>query len=284
MTGFGSSEATIEGVVIKTEIKTLNSKFFDLNIKLPRELASKEPEIRLLLQNGLKRGKANVLIEITSDQVQPTEINEELLKAYFDRYKKIGNSLGTQTQDLFKLALHSPDVMVANQEEFNIDWQEVSKAIQEAITTCEDFRLQEGEKLKTNLTGYIQNIDQSLTQIGGLDEKRVAGIRERIGKNLDEIRERVQVDENRFEQELIYYVEKLDITEEKVRLKNHLDYFLEVLDSKTSEGKKLGFISQEIGREINTLGSKANDSEIQQLVVQMKDELEKIKEQLLNIL
>lgn len=284
MTGFGQSEGVINGLTLKAEIKSLNSKFLDTNIKISRELNHLENEVRSLLQQELKRGKVNLQLEISGQENEPARINEELLKAYFKKYLSLSNELGAEYDNLFKLALHSPDVISTEEKSADVSWDEVRRILIEAIHGCQGFRKQEGASLQTKLTEYIQNIRVSLGRIEPLDKQRIENIRTRIGKNLDELRERVQVDENRFEQELIYFVEKLDITEEKVRLDKHLSYFDEVINSKSSEGKKLGFISQEIGREINTIGSKANDSDIQQLVVEMKDELEKIKEQLLNIL
>lgn len=284
MTGFGQAEGTINGLSVKAEIKSLNSKFLDTNIKMSRELNHLENEVRSLLQQELKRGKVNLQLEVSGQENEPAQINEELLKAYFKKYMSLCNELGSEHDDLFKLALHSPDVISTEGKSVDISWEELRSVLTEAIKGCQDFRTQEGASLQAKLTEYIQSIRESLGRIETLDKKRIENIRTRIGKNLDDLREKVQVDENRFEQELIYYIEKLDITEEKVRLDKHLSYFDEVINSKNSEGKKLGFISQEIGREINTIGSKANDSDIQQVVVEMKDELEKIKEQLLNIL
>ncbi len=286
MTGFGQAEAEINGVLVKVELKSLNSKFLDIGCKLPKELSSRETEMRSLFQQMLKRGKINGLVEVvqTENETKPVTINEALLKAYHEKYKRLAADLGEETKDIFKLALHSPEVISQDDEELRLEWEDVQDVFVKACEKCNAFRLEEGKSLEIKFREYISTIAKNLAAIAELDKPRIENIKRRIDKNLDEIREKVQVDENRFEQELIYYIEKLDITEEKVRLGRHLDYFLEVMNSKESEGKKLGFISQEIGREINTIGSKANDPDMQQLVVEMKDELEKIKEQLLNIL
>lgn len=286
MTGFGQAVCEQNGMTLKVEIKSLNSKFLDLSLKMPKELSDKETEIRNTVQRLLQRGKVNALIELTQDQQvqKAVEINEELLKIYYSKYKRIAAELNDQPHDLFRLALHSPDVIGQQDSSAEIEWAFIEETVTKACLACLDFRDKEGASLAVKLVGYIDAIGSRLSKVQQLDGQRIENIKARINKNLDDIRARVQVDENRFEQELIYYIEKLDITEEKVRLQRHLDYFKEVMKMEESQGKKLGFISQEIGREINTLGSKANDADIQQLVVEMKDELEKIKEQLLNIL
>jgi len=286
MTGFGQAVCEQNGLTLKVEIKSLNSKFLDLSLKMPKELSDKETEIRNTVQRLLQRGKVNALIELTQPELgqKSVEINEELLKVYYAKYKRIAAELHDQPHDLFRLALHSPEVIGQQDSSAAIEWPFIEETLTKACTACLDFRDKEGASLATKLVAYIDAIGSRLVQVQQLDGQRIENIKTRISKNLDDIRARVQVDENRFEQELIYYIEKLDITEEKVRLQRHLDYFKEVMKMEESQGKKLGFISQEIGREINTLGSKANDADIQQLVVEMKDELEKIKEQLLNIL
>jgi uncharacterized protein (TIGR00255 family) len=286
MTGFGQATIEHEGLTLKVEIKSLNSKFLDLFLKTPREISDKETEIRNYVQRILLRGKVNLQIELISNEQgnKAQNIDDVVFKTYYSRYKQLAQELGDPTTELFRLALHSPDVISSQEEGPKIEWAILEKVIHQACVACQDFRTKEGQSLAKKLMGYIQIIDDRLEKVKKLDPQRMENIRSRIGKNIDDIRSRVQVDENRFEQELIYYIEKLDITEEKVRLKRHLDYFIEVMNKEDTQGKKLGFISQEIGREINTLGSKANDADIQQLVVEMKDELEKIKEQLLNIL
>ena len=286
MTGFGSAEAVISDFHFKIEIKTLNSKFFDVNLKLPRELADKELEIKNHLSQQLKRGKANVIIELTSTNADSpsVHINEELFNSYFRKYREMAQRNEANEKDLFRLALHSPDVISTNDIDEILSWKDLRPVIDEAINRCNESRSSEGNALAEKLSSYINEIRIGLDKVEQEDPKRKQVIMDRLGNSLDEIKDKVQVDPNRFEQELIYYFEKLDITEEKVRLGRHLDYFLEVMKEGESQGKKLGFISQEIGREINTIGSKANDAVIQRAVVQMKDELEKIKEQSMNIL
>ena len=218
-------------------------------------------------------------------EMQDVAVNEDLFKAYYNRFKTLSNSVNESNDDLVKLAIQAPDVI--QQKELDAEklpWEDIKHSVEKAIHMCVDFRKKEGEALAQKLNEYVTNIHSGLKHIEANDGNRSENIRSRIQKNLDEIRDRVQVDENRFEQELIFYLERLDISEEKVRLKQHLDYFKEVITKEPDAGKKLGFISQEIGREINTIGSKANDAEIQRTVVTMKDELEKIKEQNLNLL
>lgn len=287
MTGFGQAENDSNGLHVKVEVKTLNSKFLDLNLKFPREISNKETEIRACISRILKRGKISTQIEFSfsDDEAQPVRINEKLLANYFKTYQRIARKLNDSPSDLFRLALHSPEV-ISQKESDNgqIDWGMVQKTLIDACNNCHIFRSEEGAALEIKLKIYVESISEKLGKIQLQDGKRLENIRTRLDKNLDEIRAKTQVDSNRFEQELIYYIEKFDITEEKVRLQRHLDYFIEVMAMSESQGKKLGFISQEIGREINTIGSKANDADIQQLVVEMKDELEKAKEQLLNII
>lgn len=286
MTGFGSAEADAGRYHIKVEIKTLNSKFLDYNLKLPRELNEREIEVKALIGQYLKRGKVNVTIELQPlNPDSPTvSINDTLFRSYYLQYEKLARDVNADTKDLFRLALHSPDVIAADEQGDKVDWAAVKNTLEEALEKCNNHRQEEGKMLQEELERYINGIRTGLTEVTEWDPQRIKQIRERISSNIDEIKDRVQVDQNRFEQELIYYIEKLDITEEKVRLGRHLDYFMEIINQDESQGKKLGFISQEIGREINTIGAKANDAVIQRAVVQMKDELEKIKEQTLNIL
>lgn len=286
MTGFGLAESETPLYRIRVEIKALNSKFLDFNFRIPRELNDREPEIKTLLGNYLKRGKVNFSIELEQKEIlEPkVKINEVLFKSYFQKYKQLATEVGGDSSELFKLALQSPDVVTADSHDQDLGWESIQNTILEAIEKCNQFRLHEGEILQQKLTEYVVAIQQGLKTVSEHDHNRLQSIKDRLNISIDEIRERVQVDQNRFEQELIYYLEKLDITEEKVRLAKHLDYFLEVMTHADSQGKKLGFISQEIGREINTIGAKANDAVVQRAVVSMKDELEKIKEQSMNIL
>ncbi|MFT6866718.1 MAG: hypothetical protein ACJA08_001553 [Cyclobacteriaceae bacterium] len=286
MTGFGAAEASTQSHQVKVEIRSLNSKFQDINLRLPRELSEKEVEIRNLIAKYLNRGKINFSIDLVPlDLQQPTvKINELLFKSYYDKFLELANGVGAKEADVFKLALQAPDVITNNEKNEIADWEGILKVIEDALTKCNDFRQQEGEALQAKLESYVMIIKEALVEVMAQDDERLAQIKSRIKNSLEEIKNKVQVDQNRFEQELIYYIEKIDITEEKVRLAGHLDYFLEVMKDKESQGKKLGFISQEIGREINTIGAKANDAVIQRAVVRMKDELEKIKEQSMNIL
>lgn len=286
MTGFGSAEAESKTYRVKVEIKTLNSKFLDMAQKIPRELADKELEIKNLVTQQLTRGKVSLVIELLPIHLQePTvHVNQELFKSYYKQYKELADEMGASDKDLFKLALHSPEVIVPDDQAQTVDWELVKGALIAALAKCNAFRAAEGKSLQEKLASYVDNIAEGLSAVAKHDPERIQQIRNRISNSLDEIKEKTQIDRNRFEQELIYYVEKIDITEEKVRLGRHLDYFHEVMNDGESQGKKLGFISQEIGREINTIGSKANDAVIQRAVVQMKDELEKIKEQCMNVI
>lgn len=287
MTGYGSDERTYQQFQIKTEIKSLNSKFLDLTPRYGKEFSTKEIEIRNLVSDKLKRGKIMLSVELMIAEAEESnvQVDDGLFKAYFKKFRSLALEVGHEDDGLFEMALQAPDVV--KQQELSpeqIPWDEVFKSITSAADQCSKFRSEEGSALEKKLMDYASNIAKGLKDIEATDGSRTENIRSRLQKNLDEIREKVQVDENRFEQELIYYLEKLDITEEKVRLNQHLNYFLEVLEKEGQAGKKLGFIAQEIGREINTIGSKANDADVQRTVVVMKDELEKIKEQVLNIL
>lgn len=287
MTGFGASEYSTELYSLKVEIKTLNSKFFDPGLKIPKEFAAWELDIKSALEKALKRGKANIVIEFVSKsaEVAPVKINDALFKMYYRTYDKLAHEVGANADELFKLALHSPNVVIPRDDMSDvIDLDTVLRVVNDAANSCGDFRIKEGERLQDALQSSIDAIKLHLETIKELDPKRIEGIRSRIQKSINDIKETVKVDANRFEQEIIYYIEKFDITEEKVRLASHLHYFEEVMNGDESNGKKLGFISQEIGREINTIGSKANDAEIQRSVVNMKEALEMIKEQVLNVI
>ena len=288
MTGFGRSESLSETLNVIVEIKTLNSKHLDFLIKIPKVFSEKEIEIRNILEKQLERGKIILSIDFQNkDLINPPQaINEPLLKAYYRKLQQISVDLEDQKADLFRLAMYLPEV-ISPEVSNGIDpekWAIVLNNIREAIRLCDDFRIQEGQTLLVELKKYILEIGSHLQKIDELDPERINQVRSRIHKNLMDLITDQEYDPNRFEQELIYYLEKMDISEEKVRLKSHLDYFLSELEASESNGKKLNFIAQEIGREINTIGSKANHVEITRQVVLMKDNLEKIKEQLLNIL
>lgn len=287
MTGFGRAESFTEDLNIVVEVKSLNSKFFDTIIKMPKAFSEKEIEVRNILEKSLVRGKISVAIDYQNKTTgsQPQVINKSLLTKYYNELNSLATKLSDDKADIFRLALYLPDVIspeISNDEIAN--WEIIKSVMIEAIDYCNVFRTQEGKNLSKELTTYIEEIDKSLGEIDKMDPERIIQIRDRIKSNLAELIPENNYDENRFEQELIYYLEKLDISEEKVRLKGHLDYFLDEMNSPESNGKKLNFISQEIGREINTIGSKANYAPITRSVVLMKDSLEKVKEQLLNIL
>jgi uncharacterized protein (TIGR00255 family) len=286
MTGFGKAVCEWKGKKITVEIKSLNSKQCDLNLRLPSLYKSKEHELRTLLAKEIERGRIdlNVFSENLFDDRQ-IKINHDLAKHYHQELKEVAASIGVEEPDYLLHIMKMPDVISTEKYDLTDDeWEVIFIGIKEAISSFHDFRTEEGRVLKTELLKRIKIIFDHLENISVCDPKRIENIKNRIRKNLKEFIENESFDVNRFEQELIYYLEKIDITEEKVRLKAHLDYFLVTIATGNSEGRKLGFIAQEIGREINTIGSKANDAEMQHLVVQMKDELEKIKEQLLNVL
>ena len=283
MTGYGKAELHTDEKNILVEIRSLNSKNIDLKTRIPSVYREKEAEIRKLIGNKLKRGKIDFNLNI-EDLVEQTKnkINTNVLNSYVQQLK-IVNPDADETQ-LLVAALRLPDVLQYEKEDLNeAEWQQIKTLINEAIDKMIVYRKDEGEALEKDLRGNLTNIQKYLDKIAQIDGGRVVQIKERLHDALSKLK--IDVDENRFEQELIYYLEKLDINEEKVRLNNHLQYFTQEFDSNSvAKGKKLAFISQEMGREINTIGSKSNHSEMQQLVVKMKDELEKIKEQMLNIL
>ncbi len=289
MTGFGNAGFENEQLVIQVEVRSLNSKFLDLSIRSPRQFSDRELEIRNLVQSVLERGKVGISIEFLSKGTTdlPVSINEPLFKKFYDTYRSLAEGVKDSPGDLFKLALQSPNVITqvsseeSNKEE---DWQQVKKVLMEALAKCDSFRKDEGNSLLEKLQENINAISEGLAQVRAGEAKRKERIKQKIKNHFSEWLDENSFDANRFEQELIYYFEKLDITEEVVRLDTHLNYFLKSLKEEQNQGKKLGFISQEIGREINTIGSKANDAEMQKHVIHMKDELEKIKEQSMNVL
>jgi uncharacterized protein (TIGR00255 family) len=287
MTGFGQVSSDDGQFQTHVEVKSLNSKFLDLNLRLPKAFAEKEIEVRNQISEALERGKVSVVIEferVQSGQVSQT-YNTELFTAYYNELKKLADKVYAPHDNLFQLALASPDVIKSDLDEELTEetWKTVKHQLSEALKQCNKFRGDEGKVLEDMLKNCCSSIEQSLEQVKLLDPKRVERIRERLKGNVTSFFGEEGFDPNRLEQEIIFYVEKLDINEEKVRLKSHIDYFLKALKEPQSNGKKLGFIAQEIGREINTIGSKSNDAEMQKHVVVMKEELEKIKEQLNNI-
>ncbi len=283
MTGYGKTEIPYQNKNIIVELRALNSKNLDLKTRLPNAYREKELEIRKMLSNQLKRGKVDFNLNIEDLEERPKNtINETILQAYLSQLKAIKPD--ADETDLLVATLRLPDVLQAQKEQFDeAEWQVVSQAINQAAGKLMQYRKDEGAALEKDLLLRLQNIREGLQRIKALDGNRLLRVKERLQEALGQLKQ--DVDKNRFEQELIYYLEKFDINEEKVRLANHLAYFEQELKKpELMKGKKLGFISQEIGREINTIGSKANDSDIQQEVVQMKDALEKIKEQVLNVL
>lgn len=284
MTGFGKASAEFKNRIIQVEVKSLNSKNCDINLKSASRYKAEDLKIRSLIKEVLDRGKIEMYIKVESiDNEQSVMINQDLANKYYSSLKSMADQLGADTSDLFKMAIGMPEVISREKEDMEEEEIEVLfTVIKEAMADMMTFRLQEGEKLDKEIGGRVGNIVNLLEDVKDIDEDRVEGVRERIKSHLAKADD-IKVDENRFEQELIFYIEKLDITEEKVRLRAHCDYFHETMKTKFS-GKKLGFISQEIGREINTLGSKSYHAGMQRIVVQMKDELEKIKEQVLNVL
>ena len=286
MTGFGAARLENDRISVNAEIKTLNSKYLDAIVRLPNIFSSKEIEVKNLLSKHLQRGKAVLVLNYSSKlAVSQVQVNKDVVKNYYTALKETADELNAPGQDIFRLVMQMPEAYsnTSDEETLEVIWKDVEETIMKAVANCNNFRLQEGEALSKQLEGYIQEIASLLEKVKARDPERIAHIKAKLHKQVEDFVNSDNFDANRFEQELIYYIEKLDINEEKVRLKNHLDYFIETLNSPNSNGKKLGFISQEIGREINTIGSKANDAEIQKLVVNMKEELEKIKEQVLNI-
>lgn len=288
MTGYGIANFDNEAIAISVEVKTLNSKFLDLSIRSPRQFADKEIEIRNLITEKLERGKVNVSIDYhtkTSNEL-PVAINEDLFVSFFEKYSFLASKVGAEGQDIFKLALQSPNVTSSNVEagKAQEDWETIKGVLLEAVDNCDQFRQDEGNTLYHRFEENIKVLEEGLAQVKLEEPRRREKMLGKIKGNFSEWLEENSFDHNRFEQELIYYFEKVDITEEIVRLGTHIDYFKVNLSTGKGQGKKLGFISQELGREINTIGSKANDAVIQRHVIMMKDELEKIKEQALNIL
>lgn len=288
MTGFGQVTVDDGKLKISVEVKSLNSKFLDLGLRLPKTFSDKELELRNLVSEKLERGKVTLTVEVeryNEAEVKQT-YNEALFTAYYSALKKLADKVVAPYDRLFELALNSPDVIQnkLGDEEREAEWVAIKKAIIDALAQCDGFRKDEGKVLEQKLKEYCESIGASLIHVNSLDAGRVDKVRQKLKDNAVSFFGEQGYDVNRLEQEIIYYIEKLDIHEERVRLQTHLDYFLQALKEPQSNGKKLGFIAQEIGREINTIGSKANDAAMQKHVVAMKEELEKIKEQLGNVL
>ena len=285
MTGFGRATASFEEKDISVEVRSLNSKFTDIRIKIPQNYRDKESDLRKILGDNIKRGKIELNLDITSpDGDESFALNGTLLKKYYRELSTIAEELNMPKSDLLPAILRLADVVAPSGKEFKEEeWNAILQVLHQALDNFTNFRKTEGKVLETDLKLRINNIQKYLTAIPPFEEERVVKLRAKLLKNLEENFSKDRVDQNRYEQEVIYYLEKIDITEEKVRLGQHCKYFLEQLEEKaTSKGRKLSFISQEIGREINTLGAKAYSSDIQKLVVKMKDDLEKVKEQIAN--
>jgi len=282
MTGYGKSVLQLPTKKITIELKSLNSKSLDMNVRMPSYYKEKELPLRKLVAKSIIRGKVDVslFVEVTGEETS-TKINQAVVKEYMKQLQGIVPD--TSAAKCLEMAMRLPDTARAEREEIDeSEWETIEANIKDAIANIVAYRNDEGKVLEVEFLQRNENIRTLLEEVIAVDPERIAGVKERLQKGIADLKEKV--DENRFEQELVYYIEKYDITEEKVRLSNHLDYFIASINSEDSNGKKLGFIAQEMGREINTIGSKSNYAPMQKLVVQMKDELEKIKEQLLNVL
>lgn len=286
MTGYGKAQLTLNGTTLKAEIRSLNSKFLDINLRLPFSLKDKEIEVRNLVTEKLHRGKIDLFISVeTTGDDKNVSINKELFIRYYEELKTLSKQLKADKKNLLQMVIQLPEVI--NTDKTNYSEEDLAPMLEVLRGAVEDlrlFRIKDGEGLEQIFTGNVSTILSLLEQVEAFEKERLESIKNRLRNQLTELVSSEEYDRNRFEQELIYYLERMDFTEEKVRLRSHCDYFLKVMKENDSNGRKLNFISQEMGREINTLGSKANHAAIQKLVVQMKDELEKIKEQLLNVL
>jgi len=281
MTGFGRAETVYEGTKITVDIKSLNSKNFDLNVKTPLRYKEKEFEIRKLLNDKILRGKVDCYINCESlEDSNDVKINHDIVKNYIEQLRAIASD--APDFEYLKMAVRMPDVLSTKNSDLDEnEWKSLLAVVQDSVSKFIEFRQTEGNNLAEEIEKIVQNIENNLNQVGQYEEERIQPIKDRYQSALKNFE---NIDETRYYQEMVYFVEKLDISEEKVRLSQHIKYYLEVMRNEDFNGKKLGFIAQEMGREINTLGSKANHSEIQKLVVEMKDDLEKIKEQTLNVL
>ncbi|HCI58466.1 MAG: YicC family protein [Bacteroidetes bacterium] len=286
MTGYGKASGDYKSKTISVEIKSLNSKFFDLNLRLPHPYKDKEMDLRSLLLKEAERGKMDVMITMESDLSQQENLlNREIIKSLLTDLKAVKKEFSLPDDNLLQIVMQMPQVINTDADEADEDeWKYIASMISQAIEKFNLFRQREGQNLQQDISQRMNLILQLLEQITPFEEGRINAVRSKLINSLKSLGANIETDKNRFEQELIYYLEKLDITEEKVRLAEHCRYFLSMLNDENNNGKKLGFIMQEIGREINTIGSKANDADIQRKVVEMKDEAEKIKEQLSNIL
>ena len=288
MTGYGKAVKNMDNKKLTVEIRALNSKQADINTKIPALYREKEMELRNLLAKRLGRGKIELNFWFEEQESSATIVfNKPVIQDYYQQLKKTTQILDydAENDNILEIIMRMPDVLKTETKELDEnEWAQILNTVEDAIDEIEKFRNQEGKVLQDDFLKRIAKIEDLLQQVEPFEKERIEKVKTRISQHINDHLNDLEIDQNRFEQELIYYLEKFDITEEKVRLKNHCRYFVETLNQEQTQGKKLGFITQEIGREINTLGSKANHSEIQKIVVQMKDELEKIKEQVLNVL
>lgn len=286
MTGYGKAEAVVSNRKYSVEIRSLNSKQFDLNARIPAIFREKEMQLRKLLRSRVVRGKCDFFLSYETDASESKhEINIDLVQSYISQLENIALASGQQADNLLAIAIKMPDALQHPKEELDEDvWSKVEAIVEEALDAFDNFREVEGGSIEKDFKAGISIISEESKNLDPLLEARLNRIRTRIKNNLEEVIDRAKIDENRFEQEVLFYIEKTDVAEERSRLAAHCEHFEDVLKNGIGQGKKFGFIAQEIGREINTLGSKANDADIQRLVVRMKDELEKIKEQVLNVL
>jgi uncharacterized protein (TIGR00255 family) len=287
MTGYGKTTCTFGHKNISIELRSVNSKQLDLNVRMPMLYKEKELEIRNEISRQVERGKVDFCLTVEQSKPdRPIQVNQQLVKDYFNQIKNIAGDLEIPiSENILLAALRLPETLKSEQNTLSDEESKVLlDCLKEALTAFNNFRVQEGKALENDISKRVVGIEELLQDLSSFEQARIDRIKERLQKSLNEFIPAGSIDNNRFEQEIIYFLEKLDITEEKVRLKNHCVYFLKTMQSEASSGRKLGFIAQEMGREINTLGSKANDADIQKHVIMMKDELEKIKEQLLNVL
>lgn len=286
MTGYGNAKGAVSGQNLIVELRSLNSKFLELNLRIPPQFRDRELELRADLGKQLERGKADLSIQFEGgDIARKTAVNKELFDAYFEELSALGKEYHLSDVNMLDVILRMPAVLNTDRSETDEkQWNELRSLIAEALEKFNAFRDKEGMALEKDVMQRVKNIVEAMPRLEQFESRRIDTLRQRLNKSLAELQDQVSVDRNRFEQELIYYIEKLDVSEEKVRLRSHCDYFMQTLSSSEANGKKLGFIAQEIGREINTIGAKANDADMQRIVVEMKDELEKLKEQLANVL
>ncbi len=287
MTGFGKAVCNTDGKRIVVEIRSLNSKNLNVISKIPDVYSEKELEIRNIVSKELERGKINLIITADSEKDDKVSFNTEKIKQYYKKLKDITEACGHNPKDeqIFQVIMRLPEILKVEDDELDSEeWTQIQETVKKAIENIDQFRIQEGNALEKDIIGNINNILEQIPNIEEFEDSRIENVKTKLQQKLNEYITVKDQDKNRFEQEIIYYLEKFDINEEKIRLRNHCKYFTETISKENAPGKKLGFIAQEIGREINTIGSKANHAEIQKIVVVMKDNLEKIKEQSLNIL